>query len=132
MNLRERALREHADQAVQNQTEMRGLICEIYAPARGGCSNGGISSIYQAVTLIGIPTAIFVPVTDRPAVRLVKRAIAGKIYLHVEPVDQPSGLIGPMFGGTFIYSSDSRFPSQYPIALHDRWETQEQYDALAR
>jgi hypothetical protein len=28
-----------------------------------------------------------------------------------------------MAGGTFIYSSDSHFPSRYPIALHDRWET---------
>jgi hypothetical protein len=27
-----------------------------------------------------------------------------------------------MFGGTFIYSSDSRFPSKYPIPLHDRVE----------
>jgi hypothetical protein len=25
-------------------------------------------------------------------------------------------------GGTFIYSSDSRFPSKYPIPLHDRVE----------
>jgi hypothetical protein len=27
-----------------------------------------------------------------------------------------------MFGGTFIFSSDSRFPSHYPIPLHDRVE----------
>lgn len=27
-----------------------------------------------------------------------------------------------MFGGNFIYTSDSRFPSDYPIPIHDRVE----------
>jgi len=29
-----------------------------------------------------------------------------------------------MFGGNFIYTSDSRFPNKYPIAIHDRYEIQ--------
>ena len=36
-----------------------------------------------------------------------------------------------MFGGNFVYTSDSRFPSDYPIPIHDRFETQEQYDQLS-
>lgn len=40
-------------------------------------------------------------------------------------------LLGPMFGGQFIYSSDSRFPSDQPIHIHDRFETQAQYDRLS-
>ncbi len=27
-----------------------------------------------------------------------------------------------MFGGTFAYTSDSRFPYEYPIHIHDRYE----------
>jgi hypothetical protein len=35
--------------------------------------------------------------------------------------------LGPMFGGNFIYSSDSRFPSDAPIRIHDRYETPTKY-----
>ena len=28
----------------------------------------------------------------------------------------------PMFGGHFIYTSDSRFPFEHPIPVHDRYE----------
>lgn len=50
-------------------------------------------------------------------------------YYHAEPIDQPSGMVGPMFGGNFCYSSDSRFREicQYPIPIHDRFETVEAY-----
>lgn len=53
-----------------------------------------------------------------PAVKLVKRALFGSEYIHAEPVKPGSYA----FGGSFIYSSDSRFSevSKYPIPLHDR------------
>jgi|GEM_PF-1615774 len=55
-----------------------------------------------------------------PAVKLVRRKLPWGDYIHAIPYDQPEGR--GMFGGTFIYSSDSRFPSKYPIPLHDRVE----------
>jgi hypothetical protein len=55
-----------------------------------------------------------------PAVKLVRRKLPWGDYIHAIPYDQPEG--AGMFGGTFIYSSDSRFPSKYPIPLHDRVE----------
>ena len=109
-----------------------GLTCQIFRWSLGDCSNAGISSRVQQVTLIGLgPEAeIFKPTLERPAVRLVKRQIGREIYLHAEPVERPqwvettrASCVGPMHGGTFIYSSDNRFPSSYPIALHDRWDT---------
>jgi hypothetical protein len=112
-------------------TKTRGLICEIYRRT-GEFSNGGISSRCQAVTLVDIGVDLFDPVADRPAVKLVKRNFGNRVYLHAEPLEQPTGLVGPMAGGTFIYSCDSRFPSDYPIALHDRWETEQQYESLSR
>lgn len=48
----------------------------------------------------------------------------------------PEGMIGPMFGGTFAYSSDSRFFEKVnrhgAIPIHDRFETPEQYERLSR
>ena len=40
------------------------------------------------------------------------------------------GELGPMFGGNFIYSSDSRFPSDSPIKVFDRFESQKLYNEL--
>jgi hypothetical protein len=112
-----------------------GLVCYVFrAEAFPDCTNGGISSRCDRVTLVGLgPECEIFPATpERPAVRLVRRTIRGSVYLHAEPVDQPEGLVGPMAGGNFIYSSDSRFPSDYPISLHDRFETQEHYNLLTR
>ncbi len=55
---------------------------------------------------------------DHPPVRLVKREIYGKQYLHFEPLT-PGNYA---FGGAFIWCCDSRFRelSERPIQLHDR------------
>jgi hypothetical protein len=114
---------------MSNSESMLGLVCLIYK-CGWDCSNGGVSSQCEEVTLVelGKEAEIFAPNPERPPVRLVRRGN----YLHAEPVYQPKGLVGPMFGGNFIYSSDSRFPSEQPIALHDRWESPSTYDALSR
>lgn len=115
-----------------------GLTCNVFRENRHlfnqdvDCTNGGISSKCDTVTLVDIGVPLFEPSPESPAVRIVRRNLGGEVYLHAVPVEQPAGLVGPMFGGNFIYTSDSRFPSSYPIALHDRWETQEQYNHLSR
>lgn len=116
-----------------NETES-GLLCWVYRSSGKNCSNGGISSRVDEVVILGLgkDAEVFKPSAKRPAVRIVKREFCNRIYLHAEPVDQPEGLVGPCAGGTFIYSCDSRFPSDYPIALHDRWDTYEDYLALSR
>lgn len=55
--------------------------------------------------------------------KLVRRwAGQANEYLHVEPINQPEGHSGPMFGGNFVYTSDGRFPGRYPLSVHDRFE----------
>ena len=113
---------------------MKGLIVGIYQSKEiGNCSNHGISSEAKTVTIIGsgIPE-IFEPSDLAPAVKIVKRNIAGE-YLHAEPLEgkNPKS-IGWMAGGSFIYSCDGRFPSDYPIPLHDRQESLELNDVLSR
>lgn len=55
---------------------------------------------------------------------------------YLEPVISNDGprrkMIGGMKGGAYACSSDSRFPFSNAIRLHDRYETQEMYDALSR
>ena len=97
------------------------LTAAIFRGDTCNCSNNGISSKHNEVTLIDVPGPF--PVVDSaPAVRIVKRFLSGRDYFHAEPVtDNKKQWF--MFGGTFIYTSDSRFPYDYPIPLHDRVES---------
>lgn len=99
----------------------KGLICSIYK--HNGKSQDGIgnfSSRLNMVTLIGKDIAeVFEPSGRAPEVVLRKRGD----YIFCSPPGFEE--IWYMFGGTFIYTSDGRFPTNYPIPLHDRREAQE-------
>lgn len=84
------------------------------------CTNGGISSKHDRFVLTGGGIAeVFEPTEDMPELRLTIRG-TNHDHLCCEPAFIPTGR-GWMFGGNFLYSSDSRFP-EYPIAIHDRQE----------
>ena len=96
---------------------LKGFTAEIYQSS----FIDSYSPIKEAknVTIIDDALPKMLTVTeDRPAVRLVRRKICGKDYIHAEPYERGSYA----FGGRFIYCSDSRFRdiNQYPIPLHDR------------
>ena len=77
------------------------------------------------------------PEKGQPGLRLVVRC-RDYICAELTPEEEQcrgidrTQLCGPMFGGAFIWSSDSRFPSRQPIPVHDRYETPERYDMLSR
>lgn len=109
--------------------KVKALNVSVYEnPTYKGCSNGGVSSIYWNLLLIG--DGVEGPKTvdlDHPAnnvVKLIKRTVCGEEYMHVEPLDgcNNGGDKWYMSGGAFCYSSDSRFPSKYPLSIHDRCE----------
>lgn len=116
-------------------TNQQGLSVDILRPADGSdCTNGGVSSRATSAILVGegVPE-IFSPRPGVPVLRLVIRwRGTPNEYMHAEPVEAPAGKVGPMFGGNFIKTSDSRFPSRYPIPIHDRYDTAEDYDYLSR
>ena len=62
--------------------------------------------------------ALFEADEKHPPVRLVRRILQKREYIHAEPLERGSYA----FGGRFIYTSDSRFRelNDYPIPLHDR------------
>lgn len=113
-------------------------VCVYRSSWIGDCTNEGISASQDRLYLVCDQGFHDVPDGDPRLIRLVQRTLPWRNYpyLHVEPVNDPrcgdGKHVGPMFGGNFVYSSDSRFPADYPIPIHDRFETQEQYDLLSR
>ena len=115
---------------------MKALPINVYRTATlGDCTNGGITSRYSRLLLVHERGFIEVDENNPPEtlVKIVTRNLFGKEYKHIEPVAPcPSDRIGYMSGGNLAYTSDSRFRelSQYPLTVHDRTETQEQYDMM--
>ena len=96
-----------------------GLLVSVYRDESiGDCTNGGVSSRVNQVILVGegIPP-IFEVREGLPALYLVKGR-GGREWIAT-----PDGQYN-MFGGNFIFSSDSRFIaiSRQPIHVHDRVE----------
>ena len=99
---------------------MKGLPVWVYRDSFGDSTNGGVSSTHNQLVLVGEGIAqVTESSEEHPAVRLLRRTIMGKEYLCAVPVESKGGT---MFGGSFIHTSDSRFPNQYPIPVHDRVE----------
>ena len=100
----------------------KGLLVNVLRSKGGGATNGGVSSKYDDLLLVGegVPE-IFDEDEAYPTVTLIKHQLHGedRPYLSVKPY---SIEVHSMMGGNFIWSSDSRFPSRQPIAIHDRVE----------
>lgn len=99
------------------------LFASIYKDG-GDCTNDGLSSKHDRCTVIwgesveeikrNMPDSECVFVIVPGHCKGYQRAIPLKQYL-----DDRKWV---MFGGNFVYTSDSRFPSEYPIKIHDRYE----------
>lgn len=114
---------------------MKALRINVYRWNLGDCSNNGITSRYNDLLLLCDEGYIEVDETNPPEnlVKIVTRFICGREYKHIEPVASTApGCVGWMDGGAVAYSCDSRFSemSEYPLCVHDRQETQAQYDAM--
>lgn len=114
---------------------MKALRINVYRhntdPFYGDCTNGGITSKFDDLLLIHDEGFVDIDLNNVPdnAVVLVERYICGRVYKHLEPLKGTDrGCVGWMFGGNLAYTSDSRFPSDYPLCVHDRQETQDQYN----
>ena len=105
----------------------RFLHISVYKFPLGNC--GGIT---DSIKDIYIPCEDgfmkFSDIEDKDAIFIPEQR--GTEYWALKPLMQPVGLVGPMSGGNLAYSSDSRCKRVYHI--HDRFETQQVYDALSR
>ena len=114
----------------------KGLLVEVYKTERMEATLNGASSRHHSMLLIGpgIPEISTESDPDR-VVRLEHINIGAegavtiegqqvrikRVHPFVVPMSIDPGK-GSMFGGNFIHSCDSRFPSGQPIAIHDRVE----------
>lgn len=121
-----------------------GLMIDVY---RSGpdCSLGGVSTHDRLCLVDGLipATAQFEPTEDMPAV-VFDRTVNGEGPLIVVPAVWDHGMwvperrpgIGPLHGGAFAYSHDSRFAravgnSMIAIPIFDRFESQATYNLLS-
>lgn len=125
-----------------------GLTAYILKHNGNSSSNGGVSAAHNEVTIVNAEGPA-TPTRERPPVMIVygnlpgtvKAVPAEEITPGVFVTGSASGRVGPMHGGTFIESSDSRFGELVeklggqrfggPVALHDRFETTAEYAALS-
>ena len=92
-----------------------------------GCSNNGISEKFDKLLLIHNEGFIDIDENNPPVnlVKVVTRQLFDGVYKHIEPYQSvPKGKVGYMSGGSFGYTSDSRFSkiSKYSLSIHDRVE----------
>ena len=126
---------------------MNGVSVNIFRSDLGDGTNGGVTS---PVNSKGKIVVVFDPeiqmgnwrleeCKDDPrfiCLRIVRRWAGTKNeYLHCEPIsDRPSDRLGPMAGGNYVGTSDSRFRnvSDHLLPVHDRFETRGQQTLLSR
>ena len=112
------------------EPKLMGIPVNVYRPA-GERRGSGITASIDRFVLVGegLPE-IFEASENMPALVLIRRDIDGE-YLHAEPDFPPDrDKVGWMFGGNFVYTTDSR-ATRYPVPVHDRQETQQQHTALS-
>lgn len=98
-------------------TVNKGLILEIFRGSYN-CQINKMNGIKSVVLVDEKMPKIFEADDEMPAVKIVTRHLFGQDYTHAEPIEPGSYA----FGGSFIYTSDSRLKeiATYPIPLHDR------------
>ena len=107
----------------------KGLLVSIYRSDYDCKLNVLYGKKKAVLTGFGIPE-IFTPSEECP--ELVLMVPKGK-YNYCEPnLATPEGHTSYMDGGSFISTSDSRFPYEGAIPVHDRTETWEMYERLSR
>ncbi len=121
----------HKSPPIDTAKHTSGLFCSVYRDAKGtDCTNSGITSKVDRVILLGpgvegpfdITAELPFETGYAPALYLHAWLESGEIVRRFASPHPDPHEGGYMFGGNFIYTSDSRFPGGCPIHVHDRQE----------
>ncbi|MFA5379522.1 MAG: hypothetical protein WC455_27440 [Dehalococcoidia bacterium] len=112
----------------RSRPNLKGMYVDVYRSPGGDSTLGGATSTKNKVLLVSgentdIEEGIHVDEIFRAMpgdVVLELRRMKSTNTMHAVPVVHTERWY--MFGGNFVYTSDSRFPSKYPIPVHDRYE----------
>jgi hypothetical protein len=118
-----------------------GLIVGVYRNPLGDFTGSGISGRHLKLTVVNVDGP-FDPTPDAPAVALLDGPLGTKRIVPVLgdndegwQMVEPDGYCGPMMGGNYAATSDGRWSRAVgfygAVAIHDRYETWEQYRALS-
>lgn len=134
---------------------MKGLILSVYRPASGAdCTNGGVSGQYTDLIVVGYQKLgskeirplpddcrVFTPEHQDQAVVLVESKYGLRLVpLGIVDGGPPPNCVGPMMGGNYGGSSDSRWARLGKlfdagrldaVPIHDRVESHSQYKVLS-
>lgn len=119
--------------------KVKALDLAVYSNERTRrCANGGWTEEHDGL-YVACPEGCWEVDEDDPALFDLIRGPFGIVYLR--PRNGGEG-VGPMMGGSYAGTSDSRFsrmceeltghPWHGAVAVHDRYESQELYDRLSR
>jgi hypothetical protein len=110
---------------------MKKLLVFVYSNGTD-CTNGGLTSKYSRLPLYFGPLKVeeLRNLEDKNVLVLKKRSfsfradadIAIPLEFFLKELDGDRSLGNTMFGGNFVFTCDSRFPKERPIAVHDREE----------
>lgn len=116
---------------------MKALPVYIYREAGDASdySNGGISSRFNQILLLCDEGYVDIDEENGLPENLCHVVEVGRGHKAIEPfVTVDEGNVGWMYGGCICDTSDSRFnrlSGGYPLHLHDRQETAEEYRILS-
>lgn len=127
---------------------MKALPINVYRSSRiGDCTNGGISSKYNELLIACDDGFIDIDPENVPenfAMVELRRMYSGTPIPTIYPADiTPEGKVVPregkwwMMGGNYGATSDSRFSRMIggmygAVAIHDRYETPEEYEMYSK
>jgi len=104
---------------------MSNILTFVLRPPHGDSTNNGLSSELDQITLHygeGVDLADLDLIPDNELV-LVERELFGKPAWYAKPAGLLKSNTHSMFGGNFVHTSDSNFPADAPVAIHDRVES---------
>lgn len=127
---------------------MKALPINVYRSSKiGDCTNGGISGKYDTLLIACDEGFIDIDPENVPenfAMVELRHVFGNTIIPTIYPADiAPNGNVVPregkwwMMGGNYGATSDSRFSRMIggyygAVAIHDRYETPEEYDRYSR
>ena len=100
---------------------MTNILTFVLRHSLGDCTNNGLTSKEDSIILHHGPNLQADLIPDDELI-LVERTLFGKESNFAVPAGIFKSGRHSMFGGNFIHTSDSRFPSNAPIQVHDRIE----------
>lgn len=100
---------------------MKTVLTFVLRNSLGDCSNNGLSSKEDSI-IMHYGGGLDLDMIPDDELVLVERTLFGKESNYAIPAAILKSGRHPMFGGNFIYTSDSRFPSDAPLKVHDRLE----------